>query len=199
MNIKIILIFIVVYCICMVNPAIIICKAKNKTDIRRIGSMDAGTNNAFKILGVLLGIIVVLLNVLKVLLAMYVAKLLANLVQVDTASSIYKSTVILGTMIGHCYPFLYKFNGGKGIIEFITLMSVLDYKYVLVCVIVSALIVIVTRILVKGTLAGCVLYLILSVVIGCEYIPALVISLAIILLRHKENLHRIKYKQEEKI
>ncbi len=199
MNIYIFLIFILVYIICMFNAAIILCNKKTGVDIRRTGSMDAGVFNTVKVLGRPLGVLVLITNILKVIVSYYVAKLVAIWFNLDITTSAFKSAVILGTMLGHCFPAVYKFNGGKGIFEFITLMAIFNHKYVIICVVTSIMIIALTKVIVKGTLAGCILYLILSIVMGCNYIPALVISLVIILYRHRENLQRIKYKQEEKI
>ena len=199
MNISIVLIFIIMYCLCMFNPAIEMCKKKTGADLRRLGSMDASTNNAIKVLGRLLGALVIAGNILKIVISFYIAKLIAGWINIDVATTAFKSAVILGCMIGHCFPAIYKFNGGKGTLEFITLMALLSPKYVLVCVASGLVILAITRVVAKGTLAGCVLYLILSVIIGCDYLPALAISLAIILYRHRENIQRIMNKQEETI
>ena len=161
--------------------------------------MDAGVFNTTKVLGRPLGILVLITNVLKVIISYYIARELAIWLGIDITTSAFKSAVILGAMLGHCFPAIYKFNGGKGIFEFITLMTIFNHKYVIVCVAIAIIIIAITKVIVKGTLAGCILYLILSIVMGCNYMPALVISLAIILYRHRENLQRIKYKQEEKI
>lgn len=199
MNIRIILIFVITYCICMFNPAIILCKKKTGTDLRRLGSMDASTNNAIKVLGRPLGIVVIIANILKIVASFYIAKLLAEMFNIDVTSSIFKTSIILGSIIGHCFPAIYKFNGGKGTLEFITLMALLSHKYVIVCAIVAIITILVTKVVAKGTLAGCLLYLILSIILGCDYLPALFISLAIILYKHKDNIQRIMNKQEEKI
>lgn len=199
MNICYVLIFIVVYIICMFNPAILICKKKTGVDIRRTGNMDAGINNAFKVLGRPLGGLVVILNVLKIFLSYYIARIIGQYLEINIASSLFESTVILSAMIGHCFPAIYKFNGGKGIIEFWTLMSIFNPKYVAICIAAGLIVVAFTKVMAKGNLAGCVLYLIISIVMGCSYMWALVISLCIILYRHKDNINRIRNRQEETI
>lgn len=199
MNIYYVLIFIVVYAICMFNPAIIICKKKTGADIRRTGNMDAGINNAFKVLGRPFGTLVIILNVVKVLLSYYLAKIIGTYLDINVTSSMFESIVILAAMIGHCFPVMYKFNGGKGIIEFWTLMCIFNPKYVAICVAAGLIVVAFTKVIAKGNLAGCILYLVISVIMGCSYIWALVISLCIILYRHRDNINRIRNRQEETI
>ena len=50
MNFYTVCIFIITYLICSINPAIIICKLKTGEDIRKLGSGNAGTANAMRIL-----------------------------------------------------------------------------------------------------------------------------------------------------
>ena len=199
MSINIVLIFVIVYIINMFNPSIIICKLKTKEDIRRLGNMDASVYNSFKVMGNFTGILVLLLTIFKVVLSYYIAKFIAIYLGENIASTMFVSTVILGCMIGHCFPAIYKFNGGKGIVEFITLMSIFSTRYVVVCMVVGLIIIALTRVIAKGTLAGCVLYLILSLILGCSYIPALIISLLIVLYKHRENIQRMINKQENTI
>ncbi len=199
MNIALILIFIVVYFICMFNPSIIICKKKNGIDIRKLGNMDASISNTFKVLGKPLGVVIAIIEILKTVISYYIAILLAKYFEVDITSSIFKTTVILAVMIGHCFPIIYKFNGGKGILEFMTLMSIFNYKYLIISIVISLLVIAITKVLAKGVLIGCLVYLILALILGCSYIPALIISLCIILYKYKDNIHRIITKQERKI
>ena len=69
MNFYTVCIFIITYLICSINPAIIICKLKTGEDIRKLGSGNAGTANAMRILGKPLGILVIICDVLKVFIA----------------------------------------------------------------------------------------------------------------------------------
>ncbi len=199
MSINIVLIFVVVYIINMFNPAIIICKLKTKEDIRRLGNMDASVYNSFKVMGNFTGILVLLLTILKVVISYYCAKFIALYLGENINTSLFKSTVILGCMIGHCFPAIYKFNGGKGIVEFIILMSIFSTRYVVVCIVVGIIIIAITKVIAKGALAGCTLYLILSLILGCSYIPALIISLLLVIYKHRENIQRIIHKQENTI
>lgn len=199
MNINMILIFIIAYFICMFNPSIIICKKKTGEDIRRVGNGDASIGNTFKVLGRPLGICILILNILEVICSYYIATIIARYLNVDITLNIFKTTVILGCMIGHTFPVIYKFNGGKGIIHFITLMAIFNYKYVVICIAIGLIIIAITKVVAIGNLVGCMLYLILSVIYGCGYIPAIVISLIIILYKHRENIQRMKNRQEETI
>ena len=72
-------IFLIMYLICSINPAIIICKLKTGEDIRKLGSGNAGSANAMRVLGKPLGLVVVIFDVLKVFAAYYICAWIAKI------------------------------------------------------------------------------------------------------------------------
>lgn len=191
-------IFLITYLICSINPAIEICKKKTGEDIRKLGSGNAGTANAMRVLGKPLGTIVVLLDIAKVFLSFYIVSFIGKTFNMDTDVTL-KSVFILATVIGHCYPIYHGFKGGKGVIVGITTAVILDKKIALVCIIAGLIILLVTRIVAMGTLSGLALYVIMTIVMMPEYIvPVLIISL-IVMFKHRTNIQRMIAKQEEKL
>ena len=67
MKIFSIIVFFISYLICSINPAIEICKKKTGEDIRKLGSGNAGSANAIRVLGKPLGSLVIILDILKVI------------------------------------------------------------------------------------------------------------------------------------
>lgn len=197
MSVYIMCIFFISYFICSINPAIIICKKKTGEDIRRLGSGNAGTANTMRVLGKPLGVVVTILDILKVLLTLYIVSKVANMFGVGITEDL-KTPVILGVMFGHCFPIYYGFRGGKGVIVGITLISVLDPKTALICIISALLVMLFTRTFSIGTLAGVVLYIIIAVVMQYEYLFAVILSAAIVIFRHRQSIQRILSKQEGK-
>lgn len=82
-------------------------------DIREHGSGNAGTTNTLRVLGRKAGAVVFLGDVLKCALAMEAVKLLYGTAHADI---IYILTLYaaLGTILGHNFPILLGFRGGKG-------------------------------------------------------------------------------------
>lgn len=82
-------------------------------DIREHGSGNAGTTNTLRVLGRKAGAVVFLGDVLKCALAMEAVKLLYGAAHADI---IYILTLYaaLGTILGHNFPILLGFRGGKG-------------------------------------------------------------------------------------
>lgn len=83
-------------------------------DIRNHGSGNAGTTNALRILGKKAGIIVLLGDIMKCMLAIEIARFLFTDTYPDMIYllSLYAAA---GTVLGHNFPFYLGFKGGKGI------------------------------------------------------------------------------------
>ena len=82
-------------------------------DIREHGSGNAGTTNTLRVLGRKAGIVVFLGDVFKCAVAIWISRLLYGESHADI---IYILTLYaaLGTILGHNYPVLLGFRGGKG-------------------------------------------------------------------------------------
>ena len=197
MSIYTVIIFLIAYFICSINPAIIICKLKTGEDIRRLGSGNAGTANTMRVLGKPLGILVTILDILKVLFTLFIIKNIAEIFGEGMTDTL-KTPIILGVIFGHCFPAYYKFRGGKGVVVGITLIAVLDPRIAIICTISALLVMICTRTVSKGTLAGVILYIIIAVVMQYEYLLAVVISSIIVIFKHRQSIQRILAKQESK-
>ena len=83
-------------------------------DIRTVGSGNAGTTNALRVLGKKAGFIVFLGDVLKTVLAIIVARLLFAESNPDIIYLLSLYTAA-GAILGHNFPFYMGFKGGKGI------------------------------------------------------------------------------------
>ena len=196
-NLYTVLTFLIVYFICSINPAIEICKRKTGEDIRKLGSGNAGTANAMRVLGTPLGILVIILDEVKVFVSFFIMLLISKLFGniVDTT---IKTIFILASIIGHCFPIYYGFRGGKGVIVGITTVAIFDPTNAVICIIAGLLVLLFTRTVSMGTLAGSILYLIISFVNRYDYIVAVLIAEAIVMFKHRSSIYRILTKQEQK-
>lgn len=105
---KIFLSALIGYVIGGINPAYLIAKFKG-FDIRNHGSGNAGASNAVLTMGKKVGLISALFDILKA----FAAVKLAVYVFADVALSGVVAGV--GCILGHIYPFLMRFRGGKGL------------------------------------------------------------------------------------
>jgi glycerol-3-phosphate acyltransferase PlsY len=96
------------YLIGSVNPAYFLGRILKKIDIREHGTKNAGTVNAFKVLGLGPALITVIFDIAKGLLMMFIAYLLG-------ASPLIMHLAGAAVILGHIFPFYLKFKGGQGV------------------------------------------------------------------------------------
>lgn len=191
-------IFIITYLICSVNPAIEVCKIKTGEDIRKLGSGNAGTANAMRVLGKPLGTLVIICDILKVLISFALVYVIGKIFSQDTTTTL-KSVFIVAAVMGHCYPIYYKFKGGKGVIVGMTTAFILDTKTALICMVVGVIVILITRTVAMGTFLGTLVYVVITIFTVKEYIIPVIISCLIIMFKHRANVKRILTRQEEKL
>lgn len=97
----------------MIQTAYILGKA-NGIDIREHGSGNAGTTNTLRVLGKKAGLIVLLGDLAKTILAVNVIYFLFRESHADEVYML-KLYAALGAILGHNFPAYLKFKGGKGI------------------------------------------------------------------------------------
>ena len=116
------------------NGAVIVSKYILRDDIRTHGSGNAGLTNFYRTFGGFLTIVVILCDVLKAVLAIWFAVLAARYMRVDEASVIVlaKYWGALFCLLGHMFPCMFHFKGGKGILSGGTIALMIDWRVALV-------------------------------------------------------------------
>ena len=115
-----------------INWAIIISRSKNK-DIRKMGSGNPGTLNMSRKLGLKFGLLTFFLDIMKgvipTLLAFFIFKdkYFQNSKFAISDFAIYLCG--LSVVLGHIYPIVFKFKGGKGIASTIGVFLVCESVY----------------------------------------------------------------------
>lgn len=180
------------YLLGSVSPSVYLGKIFKKTDLREHGSGNAGTTNAFRVLGVKLGIVVFLLDVAKGFLPVFLARTYTNPI----------TTVIVGAaaMAGHNWPVFLRFKGGKGVATAsgaILAMSPLVFGSLIGAYVAVFL---VTRIPSVGSLAATLVYPTLTIALGQprSYMVFSVVAAAMVFWLHRGNIARIVRGKEPK-
>lgn len=179
----------------------------NGIDIRQHGSGNSGTTNALRVLGKKAGLIVFLGDVVKTLLPCVAVRILFR----DDAPMAYLLMLYtgLGVILGHNYPFYLKFKGGKGIAATAAVLTALDLRLMLVCLVCFVLVVAVSRFVSLGSLVVATVFLVWNVVMAESYgipqagltdyyIVAAAIS-GLAFWRHRENIVRLVHGTENKL
>ncbi len=171
-----------------------------KTDIRSKGSGNIGATNALRQFGTAVGLIVLLLDMSKGIIAVLLAK------------SIYGSgtmmVVICGLLaiLGHVFPIWLKFKGGKGVATAAGVFIALTPISLLIALLVFIVVVVITRYVSLGSIVAALSLLAVNVISifrqpNKDYalLILVVLIVAMIIYKHKENITRLIRGNENKI
>lgn len=170
-------------------------KVFKKTDIRKHGSGNAGATNALRVFGVKLAAATFVIDALKGVLAV----IIGNSILGPIGGLIGGASAV----VGHNWPILLKFKGGKGIASTIGVVTTINYQIALICVIVGVLIVVKTKYVSLGSITAISLLPILAVFMIRPFdLHFLVFSLvlaAMAIFRHRSNIKRLISGNESKL
>ncbi len=143
------LVFVISYGIGNVNSAIFISKLLKK-DIRTQGSGNPGTMNMSRVFGVKIGGLVLVLDIFKGVIPTLIARLcFKGIFFENTSISVSDFAQYLAgfsVVLGHIFPAVYSFKGGKGIASTIGVFAVCNWYIALIFGIVALLFIFITRI-----------------------------------------------------
>ena len=119
------LVSIIGYLLGNLNGAVVVSKLLAKEDVRKKGSGNAGLTNYIRNYGAGSSVLVILVDVLKAVLACLIGGWLLG------GYGYYEEGVALGALaviLGHDFPVLLDFKGGKGILSGVTVALMMDWR-----------------------------------------------------------------------
>lgn len=134
---KIIAVIVVAYLCGNFNGAIFISKCKHR-DIRKLGSGNPGTMNMFRNFGKFWGVMTLLLDAAKGVVACLFGWFLLGGEYRLGSDRIGLYIAAISVIVGHVYPVFFKFKGGKGIAASIGVLLVIDPIVTLIAFVVGA-------------------------------------------------------------
>ena len=104
-------------------------------DVREHGSGNPGATNTFRVLGKRAGIIVMLVDVVKGLIATSLAIPLMRMGFI-TEPNLIVFKILFGVVAvsGHIFSVFLNFKGGKGVATLLGMMIAIDYEVALICI-----------------------------------------------------------------
>ena len=192
------------FCGCF-NGAVIVSKYILRDDVRNHGSGNAGLTNFYRTFGGPLTFVVILTDVLKAVVAILVGASLFSGIAVDVAWVPYftilgKYWSALFCLLGHMFPCMFHFKGGKGILSGGTIALMMDWRIALVVWGGFLILAVLTRYVSLGSCwAGASFPFITWFVY--RSVPVTVLSVIIgglILYMHRGNIHRLLTGTENK-
>jgi len=112
-----------------------------KTDIREIGSGNAGASNITSEMGWKFGILTGISDVMK---AFIPAKLILVIFPASYHPVELMAIAGLGALLGHVYPFFMDFRGGKGVACYLGILLAIDWQIGMAAIIFLILLTIIT-------------------------------------------------------
>jgi len=195
-------VFAIGYLIGSINFSVILSRKLAGFDLREKGSKNAGTTNMLRTVGKKGAAMVLVLDILKGVLAVGIAKLISGDVNEAIACQIAAFAVVLG----HTFPIFFEFRGGKGVATSIGVLLVINWQIGLICLVYGILMIVLTRMVSLGSITAAILFPVLTVFIGNHYIAKGfnyiifgVIMACFVLFNHRSNIKRLNAGTENRI
>lgn len=182
---------IVGYLLGNINGSVIISRLVANDDVRRHGSGNAGFTNFFRSYGRRSAVIVMVIDLLKTVAACLVGRwLFASLGYARAGAAIAGVAV----SIGHDFPALLGFRGGKGIVCGLAAASMVDWRLGMTCLVSFAVVYLPRRMVSLGSVVAAVCFGAMSVILYSRdflvWMPCVIIaSLAVFM--HRTNIRRL--------
>ena len=193
---QIIINIILSYLLGSISGSMILGKIKG-VDIRTMGSGNAGGTNAFRSIGPLFALGVVMMNIVKGIISVLFISSLSFYSYIST--DFYGTIQVLcgvAAVIGHVYPLYYNFKGGKGAGTLIGVVGVLFPESIVYALCSWILILIITGFVGLGTIIASIVLVLVTYFLYPEGLSSpfgiLSILMALfIIFTHRSNIQRM--------
>lgn len=177
--------FLVSYVIGSLSLSIIVSGGLFGKDIRSMGSGNAGATNMARVFGWGAGILTLAGDAAKAVICMVLANLWIGDVGLALAG--------MGCILGHCYPVLHDFKGGKGVSVGGALGFAIDWRVGL-CVVGAFLLgALLSKKVSVGSICGALAITISSLIFAVST-PKLILAIfgmTLVIFRHRANIQRL--------
>lgn len=163
-------------------------------DIRNYASKNIGTTNVFRTVGPKTAVLVLIADAFKGILAVGIMSYFFHNPLLDVVTA-------LGALLGHNYSLFLGFKGGKGVATALGLLIFMMPKVAVASFGIWLVCVLLTRYVSLGSIMAAVFTPPLAWYLGypSAYVIFSVVAAFFVVLRHKENIHRLLTGTESKI
>lgn len=192
------IIIITAYLLGNISTSYIVAKRLAGVDIRTQGSGNAGSTNVLRTLGKKAGALTFIGDVLKGLIAVLIARLIAYGVNLDDTTCAY--IAVVAVVLGHNYPVFLGFKGGKGVATSLGSMLGMNPLVALLCLGFFIIIVAITKYVSLGSILGIGLSPVIMMLNHNTKGVLVTLFLTIsVVITHKENIKRLLNGTERKL
>lgn len=185
------------------SPALLISRSVTGKDIRETGSGNAGATNVMRVMGVRYGILTFALDVVKGIAPTLIARLCIDQ-YADYASYASYAAYLAGFMVilGHTYPLILGFRGGKGVATSLGMLFVLQPIATAVLLLIALGLMFITGLVSLGSIVSTALIPVsgfLIPAVGWHFGVFGLFVAALVLWKHRENIERLIKGTENRI
>lgn len=189
-----IVIAVIAYLLGSISFGMVVSKAAGGPNLREVGSKNTGATNVLRVMGVKVGLLVFVLDILKALTACIIGRVWMGLYGAMLAG--------LAVVIGHNWPCFFQFKGGKGVASTLAVMLMTFPVPAVICYVVAIALIAATKYVSLGSITLAALFAVM--VIGLNWGNWLVIAwvmviAGLLIVRHHANIGRLIHGTENKL
>jgi glycerol-3-phosphate acyltransferase PlsY len=164
-------------------------------DVREHGSKNAGATNTFRVLGKKPGILVLLVDVLKGLVAVFLPQFfLSSVVNYNELINL-KIIAAIFVILGHVFPLFARFKGGKGVATSLGVIFALHPPAAFICLGIFLIVFLISHFVSLGAIITAICFPLVIILVFKEtsfslIVFAIVIGIAVV-VTHKKNIKRL--------
>lgn len=188
------LIAVIAYLLGSISFGMIVSKAAGGPNLREVGSKNTGATNVLRVMGVKVGLLVFVLDILKALVACIIGRIWMGLNGAMVAG--------LAVVIGHNWPCFFQFKGGKGVASTLAVMLMTFPIPAVICYVTAIALIAATRYVSLGSITLAALFALMVILMnwGNWLVIAWVLVIAGLLIwRHHANIGRLLHGTENKL
>lgn len=183
--VSMVLIVIIAYALGNISPAIILGNVMG-VDIRKEGSGNAGTTNVLRVLGGVPALITLAGDVLKAVIAVRLGFSIGG-----DMGAIGGMLAFVAVILGHVFPALYHFKGGKGVASGIGGAFALDWLSATVTVLIFVVFAGSSKKVSVGSIVAAAAYPFLVWFYAKEFLPVAILVALFVIYNHIPNIKRL--------
>lgn len=205
------LITLVAYLIGSISFSVIFGKKFAGVDVREKGSKNAGSTNVLRVAGKKAAICSLVCDILKGVVAVLIAFIVAKIIgQESIDGALLIQLAGFAVIVGHTFPVFFKFKGGKGVATALGVLLIVNYQIGLICLVFALLLMFLTRMVSVGSIGAAILFPVLTIFIGQNYIinpvsaansylPLAIAVAILVIYNHRSNVQRLLNGTENKL
>ena len=193
-----VLVILVAYCCGNFNGAIITSRTQYHSDVRDMGSGNAGLTNFYRCYGAAKLSLVAAIDIGKAFIAVFSGGIIMRTFGMEDFG---QALAMLFVIAGHMFPLAYEFKGGKGVLSAFGAMLVINWRLTVLLFAVYVLLVALFRYSSLGSITVAFLMPV-GMFFSTDNIAVLVlltVSAALVIFMHRGNISRLIHGTESKL